>query len=38
LILADATEPFYEDLLKLEEFKADTKKIERTIYYAEFDA
>ncbi|MBE8725776.1 hypothetical protein [Flavobacterium hungaricum] len=29
---------FYEDLLKLEEFKSDTKKVERIIYYAEFDA
>ncbi|WP_428232730.1 hypothetical protein [Flavobacterium sp.] len=29
---------FYEDLLKHEEFKSDTKKIERIIYYAEFDA
>ncbi|OXG05873.1 hypothetical protein BC749_1217 [Flavobacterium araucananum] len=29
---------FYEDLLKLEEFKSDAKKVERIIYYAEFDA
>lgn len=29
---------FYEDLLKLEEFKSNIKKVERIIYYAEFDA
>ncbi|MET3032470.1 hypothetical protein [Flavobacterium johnsoniae] len=29
---------FYEDLLKLEEFKTDIKRVERIIYYAEFDA
>lgn len=29
---------FYEDLVRLEEFKSDTKKVERIIYYAEFDA
>jgi hypothetical protein len=29
---------FYDDILKLEEFKPDNKKVERIIYYAEFDA
>ena len=29
---------FYDDLLKIEEFKSDDKKVERIIYYAEFDA
>tara|TARA_R110000868_G_scaffold194459_3_gene439885 strand:+ start:2073 stop:2384 length:312 start_codon:yes stop_codon:yes gene_type:complete len=28
----------YEDLLSVEEFKLDSKKVERIIYYAEFDA
>jgi hypothetical protein len=29
---------FYNDLLKIEGFKSDDKKVERIIYYAEFDA
>lgn len=29
---------FYDDLLKLKEFKSDDEKVERIIYYAEFDA
>lgn len=29
---------FYKDLLKIVEFKLDDKKVERIIYYAEFDA
>ncbi|MFH7000969.1 hypothetical protein [Flavobacterium bizetiae] len=29
---------FYEGLLRLEEFKSDTKKVARILYYAEFDA
>jgi hypothetical protein len=29
---------FYDDLLSVEEFKLDAKKVERIIYYAEFDA
>ncbi|RZJ47959.1 MAG: hypothetical protein EOO44_21750 [Flavobacterium sp.] len=29
---------FYNDLLNLNEFKSDNKKVERIIYYAEFDA
>ena len=29
---------FYDDLLKIKEFKSDEKKVERIIYYAEFDA
>lgn len=29
---------FYDDLVRLEEFKSDTKKVEQIIHYAEFDA
>jgi hypothetical protein len=29
---------FNDDLLNLKEFKSDIKKVERIIYYAEFDA
>ena len=28
----------YDDLLRIEEYKSDIKKVERIIYYAEFDA
>lgn len=28
----------YDDLLTLDEYKSDDKKVERIIYYAEFDA
>jgi len=29
---------FYDDMLKQKEFNSDAKKVERIIYYAEFDA
>lgn len=29
---------FYDNLLRLREFKSDDKKVERILYYAEFDA
>lgn len=28
----------YEDMMNVEEYKSDAKKVERIIYYAEFDA
>jgi hypothetical protein len=28
----------YDDLIRIEEYKSDIKKVERIIYYAEFDA